>query len=163
MSKISEHLRTYAQEEKQAHESYIKDFTAATVAHLVQGGIDKGKASLLAKEACLRDPELIKSVSRAVILEKTAEYIESIEDENVKLAAKIDLSKEVEKKADELPEHLKVFEKMGFSKDEIEAMKDVPDKILEKLATVQSEPWEMGKPSGMPTPQRDPLLDFILS
>lgn len=163
MSRISEQLRKYAQEETKVHGSYITDFTASTVAHLVQGGVDRTKAGLLAKEACLRDPDLVKSVSRSVILEKTAQYIESLEEENVKLAAKIDLDKDVEKKAEELPDSLKVFEKMGFSREEIELMRTVPDKVLEKLAAVQSEPWEMGKPSGMPTTQRDPLLDFILS
>lgn len=163
MSKISEQLKKYAQEEKQAHEAYIRDFTASTIAHLVQGGVDRTKAGLMAKEACLNDKELASSISKSVILEKTATYIESLEDETVKLAAKIETDKAIEKKAEELPEHLKVFEKMGFSKEEIEAMKDVPDKVLEKLATVQSEPWEMGKPSGMPSTQRDPLLDFILS
>lgn len=161
MSKISEQLIKYAQEEKQAHEEYIKDFTSSTIAHLVEGGVDEKKAQLLAKEACLRDESLIKSVSRAVVLEKTAEYIQALEEENVKLQAKISVQP-IEKEAEQ-PEHLKKLAQLGFSDEELEALKDVPSKVLEKVAGAAGEPWEMGKGVGPAVKQMDPLLEFILS
>jgi microsomal dipeptidase-like Zn-dependent dipeptidase len=163
MSKVSEQLFKYAQEEKKAHEEYIKDFSGATIAHLLQGGVGKEKAALLAKEACLRDENLVKSVSRAVILEKIAQYIEAVEEENVKLQAKISTQPSEKQAEDKLPPHLDKLAKMGYSKEEIEALKDVPDKVLEKVANAAAEPWEMGRGVGPAVKQMDPLLEFILS
>ena len=160
MSKISEQLLKYAQEEKQAHEEYIRDFAASTMAHLINGGVDKEKASLLAKEACLKDENLVKSISRANILEKTAQYIVALEEENVKLAAQVETDKE---KEPELPAALKKFAEWGYSKEEIEALSGMPDKVLEKMANNFGRPDEMGRPSGVPGRSSDPLLDFILS
>lgn len=162
MSKISEQLIKYAQEEKQAHEEYIRDFSATTIAHLIDGGVDKEKAALLTKEACLRDENLVKSINRSLILEKTAEYIEALEAENAKLTARISTQDTVEKQA-ETPEHLKKLANLGFTQEELEAMKDVPEKVLEKVADTAGNAWEMGKPSGPGKPPMDPLLEFILS
>lgn len=162
MSKISEQLIKYAQEEKQAHEEYVKDFSSATIAHLMQGGVEKEKALLLTKEACLRDENLVKSISKAVVLEKVAAYITAIEEENLKLQAKISTQAD-EKQAEEMPEHLKKLAQLGFSDDELEALKDVPGKVLEKVAGAAGEPWEMGKGVGPAVQKTDPLLDWILS
>lgn len=162
MSKISEQLLKYAQEEKQAHEEYVKDFSSATIAHLLQGGVDKDKAVLLAKEACLRDENLVSSVSKAVVLEKIAAYVSALEDENIKLQAKVQTSS-TEKQAEEKPEHIKKLAQLGFTDEELETLKDVPSQVLEKVAGAAGEPWEMGKGVGPAHTKTDPLLDWILS
>lgn len=67
MSKITELLIKFAQEEQAEHKEYLKDFSTATMAHLVQGGLDREKAASITKEACLRDETLVKSVNRAFV------------------------------------------------------------------------------------------------
>jgi hypothetical protein len=161
MSKISEQVLKYAQEEKQAHEEYIRDFTASTIAHLMQGGVDAEKAALLAKEACLKDDNLVKSVSKSVILEKVAQYIEALETENTKMAAKIETTP-VEQKA-ERPEHLKKLAALGFTDEELDALENVPTDVMQKVASAASEPWEMGRGVGPAVDKTDPLLSWILS
>src|SRR4051812_27637140 len=117
MSKISEQVRNYALEEKRAHEEYIKDFTASTIAHLVNGGVERDKAMGLAKKACLQDEELVHSVNRSLILDKTAAYIEALEQENVELASKLaDAEPDHAKRVDGSPnaEHLDKLAAVGF-------------------------------------------------
>jgi peptidoglycan hydrolase CwlO-like protein len=163
MSKVTEILRNYAQEEKRAHEEYVKDFSASTIAHLVQGGVEREKANFLAKEACLRDEELVKAVNKSVILEKTAEYIEALENDVTKLSVKIStLSPESTEKQAEIPESLKQLQKLGFTKEEIDHLQNAPVSLLEKVATRVSEPWELGRGSGPAVERMDPLLEFIL-
>lgn len=163
MSKISEQLVKYAQEEKQANEEYIQDFSSVTIAHLVQGGVARDKAMLLVKEAVLRKEDLVKSITRANVLEKTAKYIEALEEENVKLQAKISTESPEQTKQAEIPESHKKLAALGFSPEEIEAMKDVPEKVLEKVADVTSQPWELGRGVGPAVKEMDPLLSFILN
>lgn len=164
MSKISEQLFKYAEEEKAAHLEYIHAFSATAINELVKGGVEREKALLLTKEACLRNTELTKSVTRFSVLEKTAQYIEAIEEENVKLAAKLE-TMTPEQKPVELPEHLKKLAALGFSDEELETMKGMPEKILEKMArTAESvDSFELGRPSGPRVDTMDPLLTFLLS
>lgn len=163
MSKVSEQLVKYAQEEKKAHEEYIKDFSTSTIAHLVKGGVERLKAGVIVKEALLRNSELTSSVGRANILEKTAQYIEVLEEENIKLQVKISTASPVVEKQAEIPEHLKKLAQLGFTPEELEAMKDVPEKVLEKVADTAGQPWELGKGVGPAVEKTDPLLDWILS
>jgi hypothetical protein len=165
MSKISEQLLKYAQEEKQAHEQYVKDFSTVAIAQLVQGGVERDKAIVLTKEACFRNSELVKSVTRANVLEKTAQYIEAIEEENVKLAAKLEAMPSTESKPVQIPEHIKKLAALGFSEDELQAMESVPTKVLEKVAKVaeSADEFSLGKAAGLARPQTDPFLEFLLS
>jgi hypothetical protein len=164
MSKISEQLLKYAQDEKQAHEGYIRDFSATAIACLIQGGVAREKAILLTKEACLRNTELSQSIARFNILEKTAQYIEAVEEENIKLAAKL-ATQAPEQKPVEMPEHLKKLAALGFTQEEIDAMKSVPDKILEKMARTAetADSYELGRGVGPKIDKMDPLLEFLLS
>lgn len=101
-----------------------------------------------------------EDVSRlAVILEKAAEYIEGLEAQLEQLQAKINSSPENEKQA----EIHKKLASIGFSPDEIKALDNVPDSVLDKVANVSSEPWELGRGVGMAREKTDPLLEFLLS
>lgn len=162
MSKIADSLKSYASVEKQAHEEYIKDFTAVAIAQLVQGGVDREQANLLAKEACFRNEELVKAIKHTNILEKVAEYLVSLEDEVANLQAKISTSPEQNEKQAEIPEHLKKLSSLGFTDEEIEHLQSVPQSLIEKVAGAASEPWEMGRGVGASNQRMDPLLDFLL-
>lgn len=163
MSKISEQLVKYAQEEKVAHEAYVKDFSTAAIAHLTQGGVGRDKAILLTKEACFRNSKLVASISKANILEKVAQYIEAIEDENIKLAAKIE-TQTTESKPIEMPEHLKKLAALGFSDEELKSMESVPTSVLEKVAKTaeNADEFGLGRGVGPRVAQMDPLLEFLL-
>lgn len=164
MGKISEQLLKYAQEEKVAQQEYVKDFSAAAIKTLTEGGVEREKAILLAKEACLRNQELVKSVTKANILEKTAQYIEAIEEENVKLAAKVETQTN-EQKPVEIDPHLKKLATLGFTQEELESMKDVPSQVLEKVArTAESaEEYSLGKGVGPAVDKMDPFLQFLIN
>jgi hypothetical protein len=163
MSKISEQLVKYAEEEKAAHSVYVRDFTATSIALLTQGGVDRDKAIFLAKEACFRKPELVESINKANILEKVAQYIEAIEDENVKLAAKLE-TQTPEQKPVEMSDHMKKLAALGFDTEELEAMKDVPNKVLEKVARAaeSADDYGLGRGVGPKVAQMDPFLEFLM-
>lgn len=163
MSKISEQLVKYAQEEKAAHEAYIRDFSATAIAHLTQGGVDRTKAILLTKEACLRNESVVASINKTNILEKVAQYIEAIEDENVKLAAKLE-SQTPEQKPVEVPEHFKKLAALGFTDEEMKTMEGVSTHVLEKIArTAESaDEFGLGRGVGPRVANMDPFLEFLL-
>lgn len=163
MSSISESLKQYALVEKRAHEEYVRDFTTSMVANLVQGGVNIEKAAFLAKEACLRDEKLVKSITHTIILEKTAAYIESIETENVELATKVAEAIPAPSTKVELPEHLKKLASLGFTEEELAAFDSVPDNVMQKMASAASEPWELGRGVGAPVAKMDPFLEFLMS
>ena len=162
MSKITELLIKFAQEEQAEHKEYLKDFSTATMAHLVQGGLDREKAASITKEACLRDETLVKSVNRAFVLEKVAEYIDQLESDNAKLQVKIS-EMPVEKQAEEQPEAMKKLASIGFTAEEMESLKDIPESVLDKVAAVGSQPWELGHGAGPRVDNVDPLLSWILT
>lgn len=100
----------------------------------------------------------------AEILDKTAEYIESLESQVAELEAKIvDTSPapEVEKQA-EINEKLA---NIGFTKEEIQAMDSLPQELMDKVANVvnDSKPWGLGQGVGVQRDKTDPLLEFLLS
>lgn len=164
MSKISEQLFKYAQEEKEAHLAYVKDFSTTAIAHLTQGGVDRDKAILLTKEACLRNGELKSSIQKAEVLEKIAQYIEAIEEENVKLAAKLE-TMTPEQKPVEMPEHMKKLAALGFTEDELKSMEGVAPAVLEKVArTAESaDEFGLGRGVGPKVDKMDPFLEFLMS
>lgn len=101
------------------------------------------------------------------LLEKAAQYIESLEAE---LAAK---TEELEKVAEEVVqsrvEEVKLpeaFEKLAtagaFTNEDLAALKAVQPELLQKVANAVEEPWEMGHGAGIARPKTDPLLEFML-
>lgn len=163
MSKISEQLIKYAQEEKVAHQTYVKDFSSSAIAHLTQGGLDRTKAILLTKEACLRNTELVESVRKSDILEKIAKYVEAIEEDNVKLAAKLETIVPQQKPA-EVSEHMKKLASLGFTEDEIKAMEGISPEMLEKVAksAEHADEFGLGRGVGPRVAVMDPFLEFLI-
>jgi hypothetical protein len=144
--------------------------------HLVaMSGVDIEQAVALVKAAGVNVRELAAfdastpEVDTATIdlLEKAAQYIESLESE---LAAK---NEELEKLAHEVVESKieevklpEAFEKLAtagaFTFEDLEALRAVQPELLHKVASVVDEPWEMGRGAGIARPKTDPLLEFML-
>jgi Asp-tRNA(Asn)/Glu-tRNA(Gln) amidotransferase C subunit len=90
-------------------------------------------------------------------LEKIAEYIDELEAENSTL----------EKSAAENPKPYKneVHEKLasiGFSEEEIEAMEQMPEAVMQKVASVADQPWSLGQAAGPKREKTDPFLEFLV-
>lgn len=101
-----------------------------------------------------------KLIDLAEILEKTAAYVESLETKVAELEAKIITSPVGNEKQAEMNKKL---ESIGFTPEEIGALSVVPESILDKVANISNEPWELGKGVGMQREKTDPLLEFLLS
>lgn len=99
----------------------------------------------------------------ADVLEKTAEYIQTLEGNISELEAKINNRIDpVEKQASEV--NLKL-ENIGLTKEQIKAMNDLPEDLIQKVASAigEQQPWELGHGVGMKREKTDPLLEFLLS
>lgn len=145
---------------------------------LTYGGIDVEKAASLVKAANINVRELegfdvsTQEESTADILEKIAAYVESLEAERVDLLEKIanapvevrEVIKEVQVEAPTMSEPMAKFASSGvFTYEDLEALRNVPEDVLTKIASVSEEPWGLGHGEGMTKVASDPLLDFILS
>ena len=161
MSTIPSLLTKAAETEKQAQFGYIRDFTASTIAHLMKGGVSIETASGFAKEACSKDPVLVEKVRQIAILEKAAEYITGLETELTALREKV-AAEAKEPATPKVPEHMQKLANIGFSEEELAYLNSMPNELIEKVASVTSEPWQLGSASGAEAPPSDPLLDFLL-
>lgn len=161
MSVIVEQLKKAAGLEKQAYFDYVKSFSSATIASLVKGGVQFEKAASLAQEVCQKDSKVQSLFSNYELMDKVAEYVEVLESKAVefeKLAGRIEKEEKIE-----ASEPLSKLAQYGFSNEEIEQMSALPDQLLEKVASVNSKPWEMGAGAGIPREKTDPMLEFILT
>lgn len=158
MSKTVELLKQAASMEKKAYTEYVTSFTSAGIATLVKGGVSFEKAAELIKAACEQDSKALQLSTGHVAFEKAAEYIEQLE---VKVG---DLEKSAEK-AEEVKESepMNKLASIGFTKEELEMMAQLPENLMTKVASAATEPWNMGSGAGVPREKTDALLEFILS
>jgi len=161
MSNIPALLKQSAELEKTAQYEYIRDYTASTMAHLMKAGVPHEKAAFFAREACMNNKDLVGIIKRASLLEKTAEYMAELETKIETLGVAIE--KKAEDSKVELPEHLQKLSNLGFSQEEIDAIQEMPNELVEKVASAVTEPWSMGKAAGVALAEEDPLLKFIMS
>lgn len=160
MSTIPSLLNKAVELEKKAQFEYIRDFTASTIAHLMQKGVSTEQASGFAKEACSKHPNVVEKVRQIAILEKAASYIEQLEAQVANLQARV--TEEEEQTARPVSEHFQKLANIGFSEEEIRYLDSMPNELVEKVAGAVSEPWQLGKAAGVETGPSDPLLEFIL-
>jgi hypothetical protein len=161
MSEIVTLLTKSAELEKQAYFNYIKSFSSAGISALVKGGMQFDTAAGYIKAAAMKDATISQMGEKVQVLEKTAEYVLNLE---TKLEG-------LEKIAAEYKQEEKVMESepltklagLGFSRDEVEQLSSLPEDLIQKMASVGSQPWELGTGAGMKREQTDPLLEFILS
>lgn len=160
MSNIKEQLLTAYNLEKAAYVNYVTSFSGAGISALVRGGLDFEKASQLVKEACEKDLTASSLKANVLAFEKTAEYIEELESKISELEKVAEHAEEVIAADPNNP--LSKLAAAGFTEEEIEYMNTLPDTILEKVASNNAQPWEMGSGVGIPREKTDPLLEFIL-
>lgn len=172
MSEISQLLRDEAEHiteqlEKQAEQvSLYQETTLAAAEALVQAGVDPEVSVGMVKAAqelkdlsplpVSVDPQFVVSV-----LEKSASYIEELEQSIADLQAKIQNSEGFSKAAAISGPDAESLQKAGFSNDQVKIMADTG--ILEKVAHLTGTPWEPGYSSGRPTAESlDPIERFCL-
>lgn len=135
----------------------------ATVNALVEEGMDSETAIKLVDDYMEKSAETrVKILSNEDIIslqevfEKVASYVEELEQ-------KLDVK--IEKSPEEILKQAETKNKLAsiFTEEELSALENVPDTLIEKLASQASEPWELGKAAGIPREKTDPLLEFILS
>lgn len=131
-------------------------------------GIDIEQAVILVKAAGanvkdmegfkIEKPEIDPTIE---LLQKAAAYIETLE------AEKADFEKEAEElKIQEikLPKPIEKAASSGmFTFEDLAALKTMDQELLNKVASVSDEPWEMGRGAGMARPKTDHMLEWILS
>jgi predicted nucleic acid-binding Zn-ribbon protein len=94
-------------------------------------------------------------------LEKVAEYIQELETENESLEKTASAAPVSVNKAKEELHHK--LASIGFTDEEIEAMDQMPDTVMTKVATITEQPWSLGEPSGMKREKTDPFLEFLVN
>jgi hypothetical protein len=161
MSQITEQLKQASSLEKKAYFSHVKAFSSSMISTLVQGGLSLEKAASLTKEACLKDQKAASLQVNAEAFEKAAEYVEELESkvtELEKVAGQLQTEQDIEQSAP-----LNKLAAAGFTKEEVTYMNSLPEELLSKVASLGSQPWEMGSAVGVAREKTDPMLDFLLN
>src|SRR6266581_3169321 len=149
MSNVITLLRDAAEIEKKACTNFIVSYSSSGISALVKGGVPFEKATSLVKEACEKDPQVRDFITNATAFEKAAEHIETQDSRIV----------ELEKIAAEIKQELVETDKnnpfnklasIGFTKEEIALMAELPENLVTKVASAGSQPWELGGGSGIP-------------
>ena len=170
MSEISQLLRSNAEQLqekliKQAEEVQLFEQTKLAAAEsLVEQGVNPEQALEMVKSAeelndltptpVMVDPEFVK-----LIMEKSASYIEELEQTISELQTKITNSKGFSKAAALSGPEADNLQACGFSDDQLKIMAD--SGLLEKVAQLAGTPWEPGYSSGRPSAESmDPIARF---
>ena len=98
----------------------------------------------------------------ADVLEKVAEYIDELENEN----ATLEKSASESSGNDTKPYKNEVHEKLasiGFTPEEIEAMDSMPEATIQKIASAADQPWSLGQGTGPKREKTDAFLEFLVS
>lgn len=170
MSEISQLLRSHSeglQEQltKQAEqEAFYEQATLSATECLVDQGISPEDAVEMVKSA----EELADLSPQSVIInpkfvltvmEKSASYIEELEQTIQELQTKITNSEGFSKAAAISGPEAENLHALGFSNDQVKIMADTG--LLEKVAHLAGTPWEPGSSSGRPTAESlDPIERF---
>lgn len=160
MTTIVEQLTNAATLEKKAYFEYVKSFSSAGITALAKGGVPIDEASSLIKVACQNDSRASALKNSSLIFEKAAEHVTTLEAELAEFK-KFAEDVETDRKIDESTPMSKLAT-LGFTKEELTYMNSLPENLVTKVASIGSQPWEMGGGVGVPREKTDPLLEFIL-
>ena len=97
---------------------------------------------------------------QAGILEKVAAVIDEL---SAKLQSSEDKVAELEKAAAVSPTMDVLKSKGTFSDSELEALKSLPEGTLNKIASANQDPWDLGQATRQNASAEDPLLAFLQS
>lgn len=148
--------------EKKAYVDYVTSLSSSGIAALVKGGVAFEKAASLIKEACDADAKAQSLASNISVFEKIAEYIDQQDARIQELEKSASETKETVESLIDPANPLNKLASIGFTKEEIEMMSELPENLLTKVASANSQPWEMGGGAGIPREKTDPMLEFIL-
>ena len=157
MTTIVEHLQNAAEIEKKAYFEYVKSYSTAGITSLAKGGLALEKAASMVKEALQKDIKATSLYTNTQIFEKSAEYITELETKLQSLE-KVAKNQEISES-----QPLSKLANIGFTKEELSYMSSLPENLVEKVASIGSQPWEMGTGAGFKREKTDALLEFILS
>lgn len=170
MSEISQLLREHSESlqeklvKQSEQESLFEQTQLAAAESLVEQGIDPEEAADLVKSAEeLTDlsptPVSVDPNFVLTILEKSASYIDELEQTIQELQTKITNSEGFSKAAAISGPEADNLHELGFSDDQVKIMAD--NGLLEKVAHLAGTPWEPGSSSGRPTAESlDPIERF---
>lgn len=154
----------------------------AAAASMVAAGIDYDKALEMVKAAGIKikdmanfKPEPTFEEQLAAAFMKAAEdafQLESEYEDAIKQSSELvekvaGLEAQLEHQVENTPipaEITKLAQSGEFTNEDLEALMRLPSETLTKVATVQEQPWKMGKAAGAAKEGHgDPLLDFLMS
>lgn len=129
----------------------------AALAEMIELGMEKSAAEGLIDGYLEFNPISVDTdMSKAEELEKLATYIEGLEAELEEARSQVKIEK-----TDLAP--LTKLSEAGFTDNELQSLRGVPEETLTKLASLAQEPWELGQGSGMAHTSSDPFLEFLLN
>lgn len=170
MSDISKLLREQAEqltEKLQKHASdaqFLEQTKLAAAEALVEQGIDAESAVEMVKSAeewdgLIPTPVVVDPSLVVTVFEKSASYIDELENTIAEMQAKITNSEGFSKAAAVSGPEAESLQNCGFSDDQVKIMAETG--ILEKVAHLAGTPWEPGTSSGRPTAESlDPIERF---
>lgn len=148
--------------EKKAYTEFVSNFTQSGIVSLVKGGVAFEKAAQMMREACEANGTVQGLALNATAFEKAAEYIEELETKIGELSKEAEEAK-VEIQALDESNPLNKLASAGFTKEEISMISQLPENLIEKVATTNSSPWDMGEAAGISREKTDPMLEFLLN
>jgi len=155
-------LKQASEIEKKAYADFVANFTKAGIVSLVQGGVEFEKAAEMMKQACEKNSTLALYQTHISAFEKAAEYIGELEGKLSELEKYAEEATVTVQKLD-TNNPLNKLASIGFSDDQISMISQLPENLVEKVASANSQPWEMGNAVGIPREKTDPLLEFLLA
>lgn len=163
---VSQLLKKASELESAAYKEYVTNYTTTGIVALVQGGVPFEKAASMIEDTCGTNPVIGGLKTNILAFEKAAEYIVELEtkvgDLEKAAAASVQTTPAVPAKV-KANDPLNKLASIGFSEEEISMISQLPENLMNKVASVGSQPWDMGEAVGMAHEKTDPLLEFLLS
>ncbi len=141
MSEIVDLLNRAAELEKRAYIDYVRGVASSGITRLVQSGVEFTKAAELIQTACEQDSTIVQMIDNANIFTKTAEYVKWLENRPTPEEPTVVVEPKPQGSLSKLAS-------LGFDEIDLESLNHLPSSVLEKVASVASNPWEIGGGTG---------------
>ena len=141
----------------------------ATLKSLAENGVTEEQVGSMLSELELTHtpPHAAEMLQHAAEFEKQAGILEKVASVFDELSAKLQSSEdkvaELEKAAAVSPTMDVLKSKGVYSESELEALKSLPEGTLNKIASADQGPWDLGQATRQSTSAADPLYDFLTS
>ena len=141
----------------------------ATLKSLADNGVTEDQVGSMLSELELTHtpPHAAEMLQHAAEFEKQAGILEKVASVFDELSAKLQSSEdkvaELEKAASVSPTMDVLKSKGVYSESELEALKSLPEGTLNKIASANQDPWDLGQATKQNASAGDPLLAFLQS